>query len=177
MTTIQPEETLKSETAFDGKLVKVRTDTVRLPGGKTTTREIVVHSEVVGILPVLEDGRIVFVRQFRKAAEGILLEVPAGGIDDGENAEDAVRREMVEETGYRVGALEHLYSFYTSPGFTTELMHLYRATNLTPGQPTEETDQIEVELLTPEDAMRRLQSGEIQDAKTIIALLAAQTGS
>ena len=173
MPTIEPEITIHSEIAFEGKLIQVRKDTVRIPGEKSTTREIVVHPEVVGILPVLDDGRIVFVRQYRKAADEILLEVPAGGIDEGEDAEDAVRREMVEETGYTVGTLKHLISFYTSPGFTTELMHLYKATDLTPGEPTEETDQIEVELVTPEEAIRLVRAGEIRDAKTILAVLVA----
>jgi ADP-ribose pyrophosphatase len=170
MPQIEPEPTLNSETAFSGHLIDVRTDTVRLPNGTTTTREIVVHPEVVGILPVTSDGRVVMVRQFRKPAEQVLLEVPAGGIDDGETPEDAVRREMVEETGYRVGSVRRLASFYTSPGFTTEYMYLYAAQDLQPGEPTEETDQIEVVLLTRDEAMQRLRAGEIHDAKTIIAL-------
>jgi ADP-ribose pyrophosphatase len=171
MPTIEPEPTVSSETAFSGKLIEVRKDTVRLPNGKTTTREIVVHAEVIAVLPVLDDGRLVMVRQFRKAAERVLLELPAGGIDQGESAEDAVRREMEEETGYRVGSLRHLASFFTSPGFTTELMHLYEATDLQPGEPTEETDQIEVVPLRAEEALQRLGSGELADAKTILGLL------
>jgi len=167
---IEPEETTASEVAFDGSLITVRKETVRLPDGRTTEREIVAHAEVVAILPVLDDGRIVFVRQYRKAAERVLLEIPAGGIDDGEGPEDAVRREMVEETGYRVGAMARLGSFYTSPGFTTELMHLYRATQLVPGTPTESTDQIEVVTLSVQEARRRI-GGEIADAKTILAVL------
>lgn len=171
MVDIKPEPTVTSETVFSGKLIDVRKDTVRLPIGRTTTREIVVHPEVVGIIPVLDDGRLVFVRQYRKAAERILLEVPAGGVDSGETPEDAVRREMVEETGYRVGSTELLTSFFTSPGFTTEYMHLYAARGLQSGAPTEETDQLEVLLLSLDEAMDRLHSGEIADAKTIIALL------
>src|SRR5205085_1844640 len=127
-----------------------------------------VHAEVIAVLPVLDDGHLVMVRQFRKAAERVLLELPAGGIDQGESAEDAVRREMEEETGYRIGSLRHLASFFTSPGFTTELMHLYEATDLQPGEPTEETDQIEVVPLRAEEALQRLGSGELADAKTIL---------
>jgi len=170
MTIIEPEETIRTTTAFAGKLVTVRRDEVRLPAGQTTTREIVVHAETVAVLPVLPDGRLVLVRQYRKAAERILLEMPAGGIDGDETPEEAVRREMIEETGYRVGTVDHLCSFFTSPGFTTEYMHLYRASGLQPGEPTEETDQIEVVLLTPGEAWQRVESGEIADAKSILAL-------
>jgi ADP-ribose pyrophosphatase len=170
MTSIEPEPTVRTETVFSGRLIEVRKVTVRLPNGATTDREIVVHPEVVAVLPLLDDGRIVLVRQFRKAAERVLLEVPAGGIDDDETPEDAVRREMVEETGYRVGSVKKLSSFYTSPGFTTELMYLYEARGLQPGDATEETDQIEVVLMTPEAALERVESDDVADAKTLLAL-------
>lgn len=176
MSEIEPETTIHSETAFHGKLIDVRTDTVRLPNGKTTMREIVVHQPTIAVLPLLDDGHIVLVRQYRKAAERILLEVPAGGIDQGETPEEAVRREMVEETGYRVGSLTRLCGFFTSPGFTTEYMHLYLARDLRPGQATEETDQIEVVLMMPDEARRQVDSGEIADAKTILALFYAPRG-
>lgn len=171
MSEIQPEPTLTSETVFDGRLIEVRRDTVRLPNGKTTAREIVVHPEVIAVLPVLPDGRLVFVKQYRKAADRILLEIPAGGIDGDETPEDAVRREMIEETGYRIGTLERLGGFFTSPGFTTEYMHLYRATDLLPGEATEESDQIEVLALSRDEALKHLDAGEMDDAKTILALM------
>jgi ADP-ribose pyrophosphatase len=170
MTTIQPEERVSSETVFEGKLLTVRRDTVRLPNGKTTEREVVEHSEVVAILPVLDDGRIVMVRQYREAVGKALLEIPAGGVDEGETAEQAARREMIEETGYRVGRLEAVCSFYSSPGFCTELMHLFVARDLEPGEPTEENDELEVVRFSREEAMDRLWNGEIADAKTVAAL-------
>src|SRR5947209_2381816 len=111
MSGIKPEETIERETAWEGKLITVQKETVRLPDGRTTVREIVVHPEVVAILPVTDDGRLVLVRQYRKAAERVLLEFPAGGVDDGETAEEAVRREMIEETGYRVADVERLCGF------------------------------------------------------------------
>jgi ADP-ribose pyrophosphatase len=166
---IEREETISTTTVFEGKLITVKKVDVRLPEGRTTTREIVHHAETIAVLPLLDDGRIVMVRQYRKAAEAILLEVPAGGIDGDESPEDAVRREMIEETGYRVGSMRHLATFYTSPGFTTELMHLYQASDLQSGDPTEATDQIEVVLLTPDEARNRL-SGSHADAKTLLAL-------
>lgn len=176
MSPIEPEPTIESQTVFSGSLITVRRDTVRVPGGKQAKREIVVHPDVVAILPVLDDGRFVFVRQYRKAVDRVLVEAPAGGIDPGETPEEAARREMVEETGYRIGALERLCSFYTSPGFTTEFMHLYRATGLEPGTPTEDTDEIEVVLLTLAGAWERVRSGEIADAKSLLALCYAGPG-
>lgn len=170
MSEIQPEDVLHRETAFHGKLIDLRVDTVRLPNGKETEREVVVHPEVVAMLPVLEDGRLVLVRQYREAVGRILLEAPAGGIDGDETPEEAVRREMKEETGYAVGSMELLSTFYTSPGFTTEKMYLYRLRDLTPGEATEENDQLEVVLMTPEEAWQAVQRGEMADAKSILAL-------
>lgn len=170
MSEIEPDQVLHSETVYQGALIDLRKDTVRLPNGKEAEREVVVHPEVVTMLPVLEDGRLVLVRQYREAVGQVLLEVPAGGIDDGECPEQAVRREMKEETGFDVGSLEHLATFYSSPGFTTEKMHLYRLRDLTPGKATEENDQIEVVLMSPDDAWKAVSSGEMADAKSILAL-------
>jgi ADP-ribose pyrophosphatase len=176
MTEIRPEPTVSSETAFSGRLIDVRIDTVKLPDGRLTKREIVVHPQVVAVLPIL-DGRIVMVRQFRKAANRVLLEVPAGGIEPEESPEEAVKREMTEETGYSVGSLRLLASFYTSPGFTTEYMHLYEARDLTAGEATEDTDEIQVQLLTVEEAWQRVGIGEIDDCKTLLALFFASRGT
>lgn len=170
MSDIQPDDVLHSKTVYQGKLIDLRVDTVQLPDGKEAQREVVVHPEVVAMLPVLEDGRLVLVRQYREAVGRTLLEIPAGGIDDGETPEQAVRREMKEETGYGVGSLEKLAAFYSSPGFTTEKMHLYRLHDLTPGKATEENDQIEVVSMTPEDAWNAVASGDMADAKSILAL-------
>lgn len=170
MPPIEPEPTIKSETVFSGRLVTLKQETVRLPSGSTTEREIVVHPNVVAVLPVLPDGRLVMVRQYRKAVERVLLEIPAGGIESGESPEQAARREMQEETGYTMGELTPLAAFYTSPGFTTEFMYLFKAHDLTPGTPTEVTDQLEIELLSPEAAHQAIGDGQIADAKTLLAL-------
>src|SRR5579884_1501870 len=170
MANIQAERTLSSETVYSGSLISVRRDEVRLPDGRTTAREIVVHPDVVAMVPILPDNRIVFVRQYRKAVDRVLLEVPAGGIDPGETPEDAVRREMKEETGYGVGQMRRLAGFYTSPGFTTEFMYLYEVFDLAPGTATEENDELEVVTLNMDEAWSRVRAGEIADAKTLLAL-------
>jgi len=171
---IQPEETVKSEIVFPGHMITVRRDTVRLPNGKTTQREIVEHARTIAVVPVLDDGRIVMIRQYRKSIERVLLELPAGGIDGNESPENAAHREMAEETGYSAGHLELLTEFFTSPGFTNEYMYLYRATQLQGGQPTEATDQIEVVTVALDEALQRMRSGEMSDAKTQPGLLMAQ---
>jgi len=171
MSPIQPEETVSSETVYTGKLFDVRKERVRLRGGKETDREIVDHPDVIGVVPVLSDGRLVLVRQYRVSASRVLLEIPAGGIDEGETPEEAAKREMVEETGYRVGSLERLTGFYTSPGYTVEYMHLFLATDLQPGEPTESTDEIEVVEMTLDEALAHLSGDEMADAKTQLGLL------
>ncbi|GAC1333560.1 MAG: NUDIX hydrolase [Chloroflexota bacterium] len=171
MAPIQPEVTISSETVFSGNLIDVRKDRVRLHDDRETTREIVVHPDVIAVVPVLPDGRLVLVRQFRISAKRVLLEIPAGGIDEGETPEEAAKREMVEETGYRVSNLQKLSGFFTSPGYTIEYMHLFLATDLQPGTPTEATDEIEVVEMSLDDALQRLTGGEMADAKTQLGLL------
>ncbi len=171
MPKIVPEETLESRQAFSGRLIDVRVDSVKMADGRTARREVVEHPQVVAILPVLDDGRLVMVRQFRHAVGKILLEIPAGGIEKGETPEAAVGRELREETGYQAGKLEHLVSFYTSPGFTTEYMHLFRATELRPGTPEEAADEvIELLELSAREAWDHVRNGEVQDCKTLLAL-------
>src|SRR5579885_535991 len=99
------ERTVESREVYRGRVVSLRVDTVELPDGFRTRREIVVHGEAVAVVPVLPDGRVILVRQFRKPAEAELIEIPAGGVEGGESPEDCVRRELAEETGFRPGRL------------------------------------------------------------------------
>ncbi|MCH8147850.1 MAG: NUDIX domain-containing protein [Planctomycetes bacterium] len=143
------EKRVKSKTLYRGKVINLRIDTVELPNGSRTEREIVEHSEVVHILAVDTDDRVLLVRQFRTPAGRELLETPAGGIRPGESPEGAAQRELREETGFRAGALELVYSFYSTPGFCTEFNHLFFATDLT-YDPLEGDDD-EEELEKPEE--------------------------
>ncbi len=165
------EKTLSSRTIYDGRAVKLRVDNVQLPGGRKTTREIVEHADCVAIIAVDADDNVLLVKQFRTPVEKELLEIPAGGIDQGEDAETAVRREMQEETGYMPGRVERLGGFYSAPGYCTEYLHLYLATDLTQSQlHAEDTESIEVVRMPVREIHTLLTSGRICDAKSIAGL-------
>ena len=167
------EKTVSSQLIFNGRAVKLHIDTVQTARGRETTREIVEHADCVAIIAVDADNNALLVKQFRKPVEKELLEIPAGGIDPGESAEDAVRREMQEETGYLPQKLERLGGFYSTPGYCTEYLSLYLASELTPSRLfAEDTEGIEV-VWTPLDQVPDLiTSGRIEDAKSIAGLLA-----
>ena len=163
---------MESQLAFKGRLVNLRVDTIRLPNGRLASREIVEHSDCVCVVPLNQQGRVVLVRQYRKPIDRSLLEVPAGGIDQGEEPEVAAFRELHEETGYRAKKLEHLSYFWTTPGFCTEGMHAYLATELEAGPHNREEDEnIEMVEVPLEGISDMIASGQIQDAKSIASLM------
>lgn len=167
------ERTLTSQLIYEGRAVKLRVDTVQMPGGRETTREIVEHADCVAVIPIDAEDNVLLVRQFRKAVEKELLEIPAGGIDPGEDAVAAVRRELQEEIGYVPGRLERLGGFYSAPGYCTEYLYLYLATDLTPSQlHAEDTASIRVVRTPLSKVTELIASGRICDAKSIAGLLA-----
>lgn len=168
------EPTVESKVIYEGRILKLRVDTIRLPNGRLTTREIAEHSHSVCIVPLDEHGNVVLVRQYRKAIEADLLEIPAGGIEDGEVSDEAVLRELQEEIGYTAGNLRHLASFWVSPGWCTEYMHAYLATDLTPSRLAADDDEnITVVRVPIAQSLEMIGTGEIQDGKSISALLLA----
>ncbi len=169
-----PEVTVESATPFQGKLVNVRVDTVRMPGGRLTTREIVEHQPVVCVAPVDSDGNVLLVRQYRKPAESELLEVVAGGVEDGETPEEAALRELQEEVRFTAGSIRHLSSAWVAPGWCTEFMHLYLATDLIPSSlPPDSDENISVVAVPLHTVPGLIASGEIRDLKSIASLLLA----
>ncbi|MCH7736730.1 MAG: NUDIX hydrolase [Chloroflexi bacterium] len=169
------EPTIKSKRIYEGRIINVRVDTVRMPNGNSATREVVEHSPAVCIVPLDEAGNVILVRQYRKPAGQALLEVPAGGVEEGEVSEEAVLRELQEEIGYTAGKLVHLSSFWVAPGWATEFMHAYLATELTPSRlAADEDENIQVVRVPFDEALSMFQTGEIQDGKTIASLLLAQ---
>lgn len=166
------EITLKSEPIFEGKMISLQVDHVRLPNGQQATREIVKHPGAVAVLAIHE-GRMLVVEQYRKALERSLVEIPAGKLDPGEAPEAAAARELQEETGFQAEKLTHIASFYTSPGFADEIIHLYFAEQLTPGEASPDEDEfVACSALTPAEAQSYMTQGKIRDAKTIAAVYA-----
>ncbi|WP_018755234.1 NUDIX domain-containing protein [Paenibacillus terrigena] len=166
------EITLSTEPIFQGRVISLQVDTVRLPDGNTAKREIVKHPGAVGVLALLPEGMLV-VEQYRKPLGRSLVEIPAGKLDAGEDPMDAARRELEEETGYRCGQIRHHSSFYTSPGFADEMIHLYIAEELGQGERNLDEDEfVDAKVITLAQAEQYIVDGRIQDAKTMMAVYA-----
>ena len=166
------EKTLSSQTVFEGQIVKLRVDNVEMPGGRESTREIVEHGEVVAMVVLDEQNQIIMVEQFRRAVGMSLLEIPAGGIDPGEDEVAAVRRELREEIGYLPRKIEKLVSFYAAPGYCTEYLHLYLATDLVPSRlHAEDTEGISLVRVPLDQVVALITSGRICDGKSVAGLL------
>jgi ADP-ribose pyrophosphatase len=171
---------LGSTPIYSGRVVNLFVDQVRFPDGSSGELEMIRHSGASAVLPVLDDPgatdpQILLIRQYRYAAAGYLLEVPAGRPSaPGEDWELCARRELEEETGMVAGTLRHLTSILTTPGFTDERIHLYAAYDLRPGRSNHDRDEfIELVRLPLSEALGRIRDGEITDAKTICTLLYA----
>ena len=162
------ERTLESTQIYEGRLVNLRVDKVMLPGGRETTREIVEHSDCVAIVAIDAEDNVILVRQFRHAVARELLEIPAGGIEPGEEPLQSALRELAEETGYIAERMERLGGFYSSPGYATEFLHLFLATELQKASSRVREDEIIEVVPIPLKQVRSLiTSGELRDAKSI----------
>ena len=174
MASSQSEPSVDTKIVFQGKMIKLRVDTVRMPDGRLAVREIAEHSHSVCMVPLDDQGNVLMVRQYRKPAEAELLEVPAGGIEAGEVTEEAVLRELQEETGFTAGALRLLCNFWVAPGWSTEYMHAYLATDLSAASlAPDEDENISVGRVPLDEILGLIERGEIQDAKSIASLLLA----
>ncbi len=165
------ETKIESQKIFSGKILNVRLDRVLLPDGQESTREVVDHPGAVAVVPITDDGRVILVRQYRYPVEEILLEIPAGKLDPGENPDDCAWRELEEETGFVAGRLEKLTSFFTAPGFTNEIIHLYVARELVKAKQKLDGDEfIDVHLYSAVQLKQLIATGGVKDAKTLIGL-------
>lgn len=168
------EKYLNSKKVFDGKLLKVYSDEVELPNGKSASREIIRHPGAVAVVPMLDDGRVVMVRQYRYPIGDTLLEIPAGKLDAGEKPEECAVRELAEETGYVARVLKKLTAIVTTPGFTDEVIHIYLAKELEmTEQHTDEDEFINIEIYSKEKLRVMIDNGTLSDAKTLVGLLLA----
>jgi ADP-ribose pyrophosphatase len=166
---------LSSDRVYAGRLLRIDRDRVELPNGRTTELEMVRHPGAAAIVPFVSDEEILLVRQFRYAASGFILEVPAGTLNKGEAPEACARREVEEEVGHRAGRLEKLGAIFTTPGFTDEIIHLYVARDLTPVRQNLDHDEVlTVERVPFRRALEMIREGGIVDGKSICALMLAR---
>jgi ADP-ribose pyrophosphatase len=157
---------------FQGRRFHIERAIQVTPDGTKHEREVVRHPGAVVILPLLDDGRVCFVRNFRVAVDRTLIELPAGTLEPNEEPVQTALRELAEETGYRAGSIEHLLTFCMSPGILDEQMHLYQASRLQPGpMALEAGEDIQTLLCTWDQAIELAKTGEICDAKTLVGLL------
>ncbi len=171
---VYEEKTLKSERIYEGHILNLRKDTVTVINGESE-REIVEHNGGAVIAAIKDDGKIVMVRQYRKAAGRIMLELPAGKRDGEEDYLETAGRELREETGYTAESITFITRMYTSPGYTEEVLYLYLASNLVPGDTDfDENEAIDIEEYPLDEAVAMVLSGEIEDGKTQTGILMAK---
>ncbi|GFN23338.1 NUDIX domain-containing protein [Thermanaeromonas sp. C210] len=167
------ERCLKSERIYTGKILNLRRDWVALPDGREASREVVEHAGAVAVVALDEKGRVYLVRQYRYPIGRVTLEIPAGKLDPGESPEACARRELREEVGLVAQSWEHLLTFYSTPGFSDEIMYLFLARDLSREKAQPDEDEfLEIISLPLQEAVNKIWTGEIKDAKTIIGLLA-----
>lgn len=169
------EKTIERKEIFKGQIIDVYVDQVALPTGGTATRELIFHNGAVGVIPITAENKIILVKQFRKPLEKVILEIPAGKIEKGENQDPlaAAKRELEEETTYQADNLSYINYMYVSPGFSNEKIYLYEATGLTKVEhplPQDEDEVLELYQLTLDEAKQAIKDELICDAKTIFAV-------
>lgn len=169
---------VSSERVYTGRVISLDVDQVRFPDGSVSPLEMIRHPGASAVVPLLDDNaddpEVLLIRQYRYATNGYLYEIPAGRLDAGESPMECAQRELSEETGYRAERVEHLFTMYTTPGFTDEKIHLFLAMGLSAGESHREADEF-LELVPTKlsSALSMIREGEIQDAKTALALLFA----
>ena len=169
-----PRELIESHNIFTGAVFSVERDRLREENGLEIVREVVRHAGGAGCLPLFDDGRVALVKQYRHPARRELLEIPAGKIEAGETPVECATREVEQEIGFRVGRIEPLADFYSTPGFCEERLYVYLATELEQAEQRLDHDEfVEIVYLPLNEAVAMAERGEIEDSKTIIALLLA----
>jgi ADP-ribose pyrophosphatase len=164
---------VQTKQIYIGIVINVNVDTITLPNGLTVDLEVVRHPGAAAVVPLKDDGTVILIRQFRHAAGGFIYEIPAGKLHSGEDPTVCAARELEEEVGYRADRFELLSSIFTAPGFTDEVIHIYKATELTVGRQHLDRDEVlEVIEMPLSEAIRMIEAGAIRDAKSIVGLQA-----
>lgn len=162
---------LSSEIAYRGRAFVIRHDLLQTPDGKQSVYDIVVHIGAVAMVAIDSDGKLLLVRQYRHSAEKVLLEIPAGTLEPDEPVERTAQRELREEVGMAAGKLERIADFFLAPGYSTERMYIFVAQDLKPDQlPGDEDEDLELVRMSWDECFAAIQSGDIEDAKTILGL-------
>lgn len=170
-----PFELIKSETLLKGRAFAIRRDWLKTPDGRETKYDIIEHGGSVILVPLDADGNLLFVRQYRHAAGTDLLELPAGTLDEGEEPAVCAAREIREETGFAAGRLEKIGEFYLAPGYSTEFMVVFLATDLKHDPLEADADEfLTLEKIPVQQALEMAERGEMPDAKSLAALLLAR---
>lgn len=165
------EETVSSETVFQGRLLQVRRDRIRLPDGGDATREFIVHGGAVMIVPILDDGRLVMERQWRYPLAQVMLEFPAGKLDADESTLDCAQRELFEETGYRAGEWARAGVLHNAIAYSSERIEIWFARGLVAGPRRLDAGEfLDIQLCSLDELDRRCAAGEVTDAKTLVGL-------
>ncbi len=162
---------IDSQVIFQGHIMDVVVDQIRFENGVEAQREVAVHASAAAVVPVTAEGKIIMVRQYRYAVEEDTLEIPAGLLEPGEDPLEGAKRELEEEIGQKPLHMEHLFRFYSSPGFTTEVLDVYLCDSMSPSHQHLDVDEfIEIQEVTPAEAMRMITDGRIVDGKTVAAI-------
>ncbi|MCW3060111.1 MAG: hydrolase [Capsulimonas sp.] len=166
------EKVTSTKRIYDGRIINLRLDTIVLPNGKMSQREIVEHKGAIAVVPMLDRDTVILVRQYRSPTGGTLLEIPAGSLEVDEDIDVCAHRELAEEIKYKAGHLDKLFSMYVAPGYSTEIIHVYVAYNLEPTSgETDEDEFLDLVTMPFAEAIHKIHTGEIQDAKSISGLL------
>ncbi|HBE9317373.1 NUDIX hydrolase [Clostridioides difficile] len=166
------EKTISSDRVYTGKIITLKVDTVEIPGQGYQKRELVEVGGAVGIVAITDDNKVVLVKQFRKPIEKPIFEIPAGKLEKNESPKECAERELKEETGYSAKNIKLIHKFFTSAGFSNEIMFVYLATGLTPGENNLDADEfLDVYEIELEEAYNMVLKNDVEDAKTSIGLL------
>lgn len=166
------EKTLESKLIFEGRVLGLKVDLIELPDGQQSAREVVVHPGAVAVVAVTEADEVLLIKQFRYPVGKVIWEIPAGKLEKGEDPLECAQRELAEETGHGAVQWTHLTTFFTTPGFSNEIMHVYLATGLFIDERTADDDEfIELHRIPLNEAVRMIAGGEIEDLKTIAGIL------